>query len=396
MRFIDYFFLVLKQFSARKLRTFLTMLAIGIGVAAMFLLVSFAFGLQDLVMNRIAPVETLSTADVAPGNLSYINDASFVNIKKIDSVSDAVPIINLNAQGSIDDKKTFADITVNATLPRFMMYDGIQIENGKNFSEKTNEAIITTAGSKLFSKPDNIIGTEVYLRKLVLTNSNFGDSEISEFTENVKIVGIINDDETPALYVDLNKVKSLAPTLSYSGIKISLSDVNNMDAVKGKISELGFEAEAVYDMVEETSKLFTYLEIVFSLFGVIGLFVATIGMFNTMTISLLERTRDIGFMRAFGATKRSIKNIFLTESAMIGFGGGFFGTLIGMIVASIVNELLQLLAKKVESDGFSLFIFDWWMVAIIIVFSVILGMITGLYPARRAAGISALEAIRYE
>jgi putative ABC transport system permease protein len=372
------------------------MLAIGIGVAAMFLLVSFAFGLQDLVMNRIAPVETLSTADITPGNLSYINDTSFENVKKIENISDAVPIINLNAQGSIDGNKTFADITVNATLPRFITYDGIQIEKGKNFSENTYEAIITTAGSKLFSKSEDIIGTDVYLRKLVVTNSNLGDSEVSEITEKVKVVGIIDDDETPVLYINLSNVKDLAPQLSYSGIKISIDNVDNMETVKEKVSQLGFEADAVYDMVEETSKLFAYLEVVFSLFGVIGLLVATIGMFNTMTISLLERTRDIGFMRAFGATKKSIKNIFLTESAMIGFGGGFFGTLIGIIVASMINGLLQFLAQKVDSEGFSLFIFDWWMILIIIIFSIILGMITGLYPARRAAGISALEAIRYE
>lgn len=396
MRFIDYFFLVLKQFSARKLRTLLTMLAIGIGVGAMFLLISFAFGLQDLVLNRIAPVETLSTADVTPGKLAYINDSSLNEVKSISNVADVVPIINLNAQGSTDGKRTFADITVNATLPRFITYDGIKVKEGKNFSEDSSEAIVTIAGSRLLSPDESMIGKEIYLRKLVLTNSSLGESEVSEIPENVRVVGIVDDDETPAIYMNINRVKAVSPDLSNSGIKISLNDVTKMAEVKEKIAAMGFEASAVYDMVEETSRLFAYLQVIFSLFGVIGLFVATIGMFNTMTISLLERTRDIGFMRAFGATKKSIRNIFLAESAMIGFGGGFFGTAIGIIVATIVNNLLQFLARKVESEGFSLFIFNWWMVALIVGFSVILGMITGVYPARRAANISALEAIRYE
>lgn len=396
MRFIDYFFLVTRQFSARKMRTFLTMLAIGIGVGAMFLLVSFVFGLQDLVLHRVAPVETLSTADISPGKLSYINDSSLNEIKNIPFVADVVPIINLNGQASVDDSKTFADINVNATLPRFITYDGIKIKSGKNFSENGNNALITSSGVKLFSSDDSILGREVYLRKLLPANSGSSDSYIPELPQKVTIVGIISEDETPALYIDIGTIKSLSSQLTNSGVKVSISDVQKMDEVKDRIAAMGFEASAVYDMVEETSRLFAYMQGIFSLFGIIGLFVATIGMFNTMTISLLERTRDIGFMRAFGATRKSVRNIFLAESALIGLGGGILGTVIGLIVATIVNNLLFFLALKVESEGFSLFMFEWWMVTLTILFSVIIGLLTGIYPARRAAAISPLEAIRYE
>lgn len=395
MRFIDYFFIVLKQFSARILRTLLTMLAIGIGVGAMFLLISFVLGLQDLVMNRIAPVETLSTADISPSSLSYINDSSLNEIMEIPGIVDAVPMINLNAQGSIDDRKTFADISVNATLPKFITYDGIAIDEGKNFSPGSNEALITTAGKQLFSVNESMIGREIYLRKLVLTNSSI-ESEIPELPEKVVVVGIVDDDESPAIYTDVSRIKTLSPGINNSSVKISLGDVSKMNEVKEKINYMGFEANAVYDMVEETSRLFTYLRAIFSLFGIIGLFVATIGMFNTMTISLLERTRDIGFMRSFGASKRSVRNLFVAEAALIGFGGGIFGTGIGLIVAYAINNLITYFAQRVESEGFSLFIFDWRMIIATIFFSIILGIITGIYPAHRASNISALEAIRYE
>jgi len=396
MRFFDYFFLVLKQFNARKLRTLLTMLAIGVGVGAMFLLISFVLGLQDLVMHRVAPVETLSTADISPGKLSYINDTAVAEIKIIPNVGDVVPIVILSGQGSIDDKKTFADIAINATLPRFITYDGIKIKEGKNYAEGTNEAVITLAGNRLFLPNASIIGSEVYLRKLLVANSNATEPEIAEIPQKIKIVGIVDDDESPAIYMDLSKIKEIAPAVNNSSIKISINDVENMTEVKDKILAMGYEANTVYDMVEETSKLFNYIQATFALFGLIGLFVATIGMFNTMTISLLERTRDIGFMRAFGASKSNVRNIFLTEAALIGFGGGLFGTSIGLIVASLINKLLAVLADKVGSEGFNIFIFHWWMIVVTIVFSLILGIVTGLYPSRRAAKISALEAIRYE
>jgi putative ABC transport system permease protein len=395
-KYIDYIFLVLMQLNARKNRTFLTMLAIGIGIGAMFLLISFVFGLQDLVLNRIAPVETLSTADISPGKLSYINDTALAEIKKIDGMAEVIPIINLNAQGSIDNRKTFADIAVNATKPDFITYDGLAIKEGGNFSADKSEALVTTAAKQLFSTPDNIIGKEIYLRKLTILNSGLSEQGISELPENVKIVGVVDDTETPAIYLSIDKVKALAPSMTNSGVKISMSDTSKMAQLEEKVNAMGFEVDAVYDMVEETSQLFNYLQAIFSLFGVIGLFVASIGMFNTMTISLLERTRDIGFMRAFGVTKSSVKSLFLVESGVIGLGGGIVGTSIGIVLAEVINSLLQLLAKKVASEGFSIFIFDWWMILLTIAFSVVLGVITGIYPARRAAKISALEAIRYE
>ena len=392
----DYLFIVIKQFNARKLRTLLTMLAIGIGIGAMFLLISFVFGLQDLVMHRIAPVETLSTADVSSGKLTYISDYHFEEIKKLPNVTDAVPIINLSAQASIDDEITFADILVNATDPKYIEYEGMKIVQGKNFLENSYEALITTAGTQLFTEKDDLLGKSIYIRKVVMASTVEQGFEIDQLLEKVTITGIIQDDDSPIIYIDINNIKNIIPEASYSGVKISIDDVKLMEDVKEQISNMGFEASAVYDMVEETSRLFTYLQAIFALFGIVGLVVAAIGMFNTMTISLLERTRDIGFMRAFGISKQSVKKLFVTEAALIGFGGGIFGTMIGVVVSTLINNLIRLLAKKVESEPFDLFMYQWWMIVVIVVFSIFLGIFTGIYPAKRAAGISSLEAIRYE
>ncbi|OQB05310.1 MAG: Macrolide export ATP-binding/permease protein MacB [bacterium ADurb.Bin212] len=392
---IDYLFLVIKQFSARKMRTFLTMLAIGVGVGSMFLLVSFVLGLQDLVLHRIAPVETLSTADISPGNLSYINDSSFEQVAKMPLVNAAVPIIYLSGQASDDGGKAFADISVNATTPDYIKYDGIAVKEGRNFQQGQGECLITRAAIQLFSEPE-MLGKYLNIRELIPANSNIANTSIPRVDGEVKVVGVLDNDEVPAVYIDIEKVKNVAPELNLSGIKISISDVSQINNLKEDIGEIGFEADAVYDMVEETSKLFNYIQAGFSLLGVIGLFVATIGMFNTMTISLLERTRDIGYMRAFGVSKQSVRSIFLTESALIGMGGGFLGIVIGLIVSIIINSSFRFLALKVGSEGFDLFIFKWWIILATLIFSILIGLITGIYPAKRASKISPLESIRYE
>jgi len=396
MKIYDYFFLVLRQFSARKLRTILTMLAIGIGVSAMFLLLSFVYGLQDLVTHRIAPIDSLATADVLPGKLSYLDNNTIKRISDIPEVEETIPIDNLTAQSTLNGSQLFADLNLNATKPNFIKYDALTIAQGRNFVEGQAEIVITTAVNKLFFGTNIDLGQKMTFRRIAMANSEIQNQTIGDIPDEFTIVGIIADDETPTIYMNIDYIKNRMTTEYYSGIKIRVDDVENMQGVKEKISDMGYESSAVYDMIEETSKLFNYLRAIFALFGVIGLVVATIGMFNTMTISLLERTKDIGFMKAFGTTKKMVQKLFLTEAALIGFGGGISGVLIGLILAHGINLLINYIAIKYGGQGFDIFLILPWMIISSVVFSTFLGTFTGIYPSKRAANIPALEAIRYE
>jgi putative ABC transport system permease protein len=119
-------------------------------------------------------------------------------------------------------------------------------------------------------------------------------------------------------------------------------------------------------------------------------------MFNTMTIALLERTRDIGIMKAIGVYNLDIGKIFLTESVIIAGLGGVIGTVGGAGVGYGLNFLVNLLAKSVGSESQSMFYVPIWFAGGIVGFSIIVGLLTGLYPSKRAVKLNPLDALRYE
>lgn len=396
MNLKDYIFLVYKQFITRKFRTFLTMLAIGIGVGTMFVLLSFVYGLQDLVTKRIAPMDTLLTMDVAPGRLTKLDEKTLANLKNIQGVEDVAPNWTLTGQANSKEGNPFADITVAASNSQNLVYDGQKILKGRFFQDGQAECMVSKGSLKLFLDDENIVGKDLNLRKLSLATGEKTETQIAELAQKVTVVGIIDDEEVTTIYLEASQVKNIAPTLGYSGIKIKFDDAKNMTTIKEAVQDAGYEATAVYDMVEETARLFSYIRGAFALLGMVGLLVATLGMFNTLTISLLERTRDIGFMKAFGTTDRNVRSLFLTEATMIGLGGGFAGILMGFLNVKIVSMIIDYITNNADAQKLVIFVTPAWVIFLTIIFSALLGFITGLYPARRASKISALEAIRYE
>jgi putative ABC transport system permease protein len=136
-------------------------------------------------------------------------------------------------------------------------------------------------------------------------------------------------------------------------------------------------------------------------FGEIALLVAAIGIANTMTMSILERTREIGLMKAVGATNRDVLSIFLGEAAGIGFLGGLGGALIGWLLAQAINVMAlgRLASQAAEQGGIppSLAIYTpLWLILFALIFSTLIGMISGLYPALRAATMIPVQALKYE
>jgi putative ABC transport system permease protein len=127
---------------------------------------------------------------------------------------------------------------------------------------------------------------------------------------------------------------------------------------------------------------------VLGLFGAVALIVSSIGMFNTMTVTLLERTNEIGIMRALGASKSNLRNLFLSESVVIGFLGGVVGTVIGIMLGQIFNFIINSLASKFGGAKTSLFVYPSAFLILIIALSVFIGFLSGIFPARGRKGYS--------
>ena len=148
--------------------------------------------------------------------------------------------------------------------------------------------------------------------------------------------------------------------------------------------------------MEQANKIFQGIQAVLAVFGGIALTVSAIGMFNTMTVTLLERTAEIGIMRTLGASSGDIKILFVSEAVIVGFLGGVMGILFGLSIGFTLNGVMNATASHFGGKSVSLFSFPIPFLMFIAIFSAVVGFMTGVFPARRAANLNPLDAIRYK
>ncbi len=231
----------------------------------------------------------------------------------------------------------------------------------------------------------------VFDSKLFDRSEYLAESEEAEFT----IVGVLPDDKTPAFYLPFNDLRSTGIT-NYSQVKVIVEDQDAVAEVRRTIESLGYRTSTVVDTVERINGLFRSVRLGLLIFGLVALSVAALGMFNTLTVSLLEKTREVGLMKAVGMKSREVKRLFLAESVIMGFSGGVLGLLFGFFAGKLFSLVLSSIALAVGSEPINATHIPFSLMLIIIISSFTLGVLTGLYPSYRATKISALNALRYE
>jgi putative ABC transport system permease protein len=183
----------------------------------------------------------------------------------------------------------------------------------------------------------------------------------------------------------------------YDSAVVRVSDPVELTPVRAKISELGFGSFSIVDELDQIRTVFLIIDSVLGLLGGISLLVASFGIANTMIMSILERTREIGIMKAIGAEDREIKLIFFVEAAVIGLFGGVLGVLVAWGIDTLANHLAYRFVLKPQGASFIDF-FDLpvylWLGAIL--FALIVSILAALYPASRAARIDPVRALRHD
>ena len=159
---------------------------------------------------------------------------------------------------------------------------------------------------------------------------------------------------------------------------------------------MGYTALSVSDALRGARNAFIILDIVLSLIGSIALAVSSLGIVNTMVMSILERTREIGIMKAVGAGNDDVRRIFLIEASVIGLLGGLLGIALGWLVGRVVNFGANLYIQSQGGTPGTLFSLPVWLVASAIAFSIVVSLIAGSYPASRAARLDPIEALRHD
>ncbi|NMA29647.1 MAG: FtsX-like permease family protein, partial [Candidatus Pacebacteria bacterium] len=238
---------------------------------------------------------------------------------------------------------------------------------------------------------------ESFNATLVFDGKLFNQSESLVESDEVMmtIAGILPDDKTPAFYLPFGDVKGTGIS-NYSQAKVIIGDQDKIIQSRQEIETMGFRTNSVLDTVERINNLFNSLRLGLLVFGLVALSVAALGMFNTLTVSLLEKTREVGLMKAIGMKSQEVKMLFLAESVIMGFLGGVLGLIFGFLAGQILNLVLTSIAVASGFDPIVATHIPFNLALLITASSFVIGVATGFYPANRATRISALNALRYE
>jgi ABC-type antimicrobial peptide transport system permease subunit len=248
--------------------------------------------------------------------------------------------------------------------------------------------------------------------------SGEGTAQKKPLTYKINGVGILADGNYEyynSLFIDINQMKKMVKDFNrgknkgdnsgdyrdikgYSRIIVKVRDIKNVQSIQQQIKDMGFYADSLTDILESMQKTSQSIRIVLGAIGAVSLLVASIGITNTMVMSIYERTREIGIMKVIGSSLGDIKKMFLFEAAMIGLMGGVAGLLLSYAVSFGLNSAGFALLGFFGSggEGAKTSIIPFWLAGGAMLYTTTIGLISGFYPARRAMNLSALEAIRKE
>ena len=356
-----------------------------------------------------------------------LNDATIKELAALDGVKDVYPNVRVPVEAKYGGESEGA---IAGGVPMSAAGEGAfqSMSFGTFFSaDSANECILSLDMAKRIdaSNPQGLVGKELMLAhagSLAGTNAigaGVFPSGASRVDSPFTIVGIVERETGPfggsvaisGLMIPLGRAREMraamrmaaqavtpdrAPDRTYNSLVVKVKHAQFTQDVEDQIKKKGFSAFSLNDALQGAKRAFIILDIVLSLIGSIALAVSSLGIMNTMVMSILERTREIGIMKAIGGSDGDIRRIFLIEASAIGFFGGVAGVVLGWIVGRLINLGANIYIQNQGGTPGNLFSLPIWLIGGAIAFSIAISLIAGSYPAARAARLDPIQALRHD
>jgi len=439
MRFLDLLRLILNNLGRRKARVALTAIGVVIGTAAVVILVSMAIGLQHSANQQLYGIGDLTQIQVSPNYVegpmpaagggsvagsqvpiqTVITNQSLEDFAAIPGVESVIARDFLMASSLLRYNRLETGVGIMGVALDDLRVLGLQAQQGTTTLTKGTAVIGAMVPTQFYSPqfrpgqelpgPQDLLNQQV---KLELIKWDEQGNEIRKAFQ-VQIVGILEENRADdwSMFMRLDEVTMFNEWAmgrrinrardGYPNVVVKVSNVKDVIDITDLITGMGYQAFTPQSFVQNIDNFYLVLQVVFGGVGAIALLVAAIGIANTMAMAILERTREIGLMKAIGATNRDVLLTFLGEASGIGFLGGLGGIIVGWLASQLLNVLaLVYLAGQTAQQGGpppSLAVSTpLWLMIFALVFATLIGLLSGVYPALHAATMVPVSALKYE
>jgi putative ABC transport system permease protein len=445
--------LAIRNLREAVLRNSLTTLGVAVGVASLVAMLSLGIGLQRLASQRLTRSGLFDAVFVTsqrnfrgPGrppsestpkqNPRILDQDVRQQFSKLANVTEVYPQIRFVTDVHYAGK---SESTMVLGLPDSSRtggaFDGM---TGAFFSSPTaEEAILQIEFAKVLAdQPASLVGKDLILRYAERTAlpKNASDEDLLDSMmgtgtpggisivpreEKLRIVGVIESDPSAGIggfggarvYLPLKTAEQLhvaqpddlqafvsgnSAKPTYMALTVRVRSPKDVPQVEAAIKQLGFATFSLLDATKGLRLVFTVFDLFLGLFGSLALTVASLGIINTLVMAILERRREIGILKALGATDRDVRSLFFAEAGAMGLFGGFFGVALGWLIGRALTWGTTIYLHQQNLPGVKISYVPWWLALGAIGFAIIVSLVAGLYPAARAARLNPVEALRYE
>ena len=458
MTFRDTLDLAFRNLSQAKLRTSLTTMGVSIGIASLAGMVSLGVGLQDQFVGRFTKSGMFDSINVLPGSagqitfgpggrgggrrgfgrnaataraqsqsevpLQELNDETLKQLAALPQVREVYPMVRVPVEVKYGGDSEFQTA---AGIPMSVQGQGAfqSIVHGRFFANEAEAACMLSldfAKRMNESNPGVLVGQQLTLNYVSSATPAMMPGmppAVQRSDAPCTIVGIVERETGPfpgagavtGLMIPMAKAKDIyfstvgaaqaatgdpGRVRPYASAVVKVRTPQATQDVEEQIKKMGFSAFSLNDALQGAKRAFIILDIVLSLIGSIALAVSSLGIMNTMVMSILERTREIGIMKAIGGSDGDIRRIFLIEASAIGFTGGAAGIVLGWLVGRLINFAANVYIQQQGGTPGNLFSLPMWLIGSAIAFSVLVSLLAGSYPAARAAKLDPIHALRHD
>jgi putative ABC transport system permease protein len=442
------------------LRNSLTTLGVAVGVASLVAMLSLGVGLQTLASQRLnksglfdAVFVTSRRAGRGMGGersrpatqpsgkreeAKPLDQAARLQLEKLPNVTEVYPQVRFLTEVRFNGATYSTNVLGLPDSARNTgAFDGI---TGNAFSSPAAEEVILQSefAKELSSQPASLVGKEITLRyaqrhetsQAEVANEKDIDKQMDDMMsggisivsreKTLRIAGIIESDPSAGIggfgggrvFLPLRVAEDLhaaqpndvqefvraggSRKSTYMALTIRVKSPKDVIKVEETIKNLGFNTFSLLDASRGLRLVFTVFDLFLGLFGSLALTVASLGIVNTLVMAILERRREIGVLKALGATDRDVRRLFFAEAGAMGLLGGICGVALGWLIGQALTWGTTIYLRQQELPAVKISHVPWWLAMGAIVFAVAVSLLAGWYPAGRAARLNPVEALRYE